>query len=59
MISAVLYLQSMHIIHRDIKPENILVSINEELKLSDFGWSIKSTSSKRTTFCGTPEYFCP
>ena len=59
MVKAVHYLQSLNIIHRDIKPENILVSENNTLKLSDFGWSIKTTSSHRTTFCGTPDYFCP
>lgn len=59
MVKAVYYLQSLNIIHRDIKPENILVSENDILKLSDFGWSIKTKSPHRKTFCGTPDYFCP
>lgn len=59
MVKAVHYLQSLNIIHRDIKPENILVSENDTLRLSDFGWSIKTTSAYRKTFCGTPDYFCP
>ncbi len=59
IISAVHYLQGLNIIHRDIKPENIMVSENGIIKLSDFGWSIKSKSTYRETFCGTPEYFCP
>ena len=36
-----------------------MVSNDGILKLSDFGWSIKSSSTQRKTFCGTPEYFCP
>ena len=59
MVTAVHYLQGMNIIHRDIKPENIMVSENNTLKLSDFGWSIKTKSPHRYTFCGTPDYFCP
>ena len=59
MVKAIHYLQKMNIIHRDIKPENIMVSINQTLKLSDFGWAVKSKSNDRKTFCGTPDYFCP
>ncbi len=40
--SAIKYMHSKNIIHRDIKPENILWGENGEIKLSDFGWSIKS-----------------
>ena len=41
LISAVYYLHNMNppIIHRDIKPENILLSENNTIKLTDFGWS--------------------
>jgi serine/threonine protein kinase len=59
MVNAVHYLQKLNIIHRDIKPENIMVSDDNTLKLSDFGWSIKTRNSSRKTFCGTPDYFCP
>lgn len=59
IVSAFIYLQSLNIIHRDIKPENILVSSNDTLKLSDFGFSIKTTSKNRNTFCGTLDYFSP
>ncbi|XYA02938.1 spindle assembly checkpoint kinase [Meyerozyma guilliermondii] len=60
---ALSYLHSKHIIHRDIKPENILLSLNNSLKLSDFGWSVKhrpsTPSSRRTTVCGTLDYLPP
>lgn len=56
------YLHTKHIIHRDIKPENILLSTDNCIKLSDFGWSVKSlpsSSTKRLTICGTLDYLPP
>ncbi|KAK0634947.1 threonine protein kinase [Bombardia bombarda] len=59
MASALRYLHRKHVIHRDIKPENILVGIHGEIKISDFGWSVHAPSNRRTTFCGTLDYFPP
>lgn len=36
-----------------------MVTDKGTLKLCDFGWSIKTKSDRRCTFCGTPDYFCP
>ncbi|UYV81981.1 AURKB [Cordylochernes scorpioides] len=47
------------VIHRDIKPENILVGLNGELKIADFGWSVHAPSNKRKTMCGTLDYLPP
>lgn len=44
-------------IHWDIKPENILLDKNFDVKICDFGWSVKM--KKRSTFCGTYEYMAP
>jgi serine/threonine protein kinase len=59
MTDAIGYCHSKHVIHRDIKPENILVGLDGELKVSDFGWSVHAPSSRRTTICGTPDYLPP
>lgn len=56
---ALLYLHQHHILHRDIKPENILLDHHKNIKLADFGWSVHDPMNRRTTSCGTPEYFPP
>lgn len=53
------YLHSKHVIHRDIKPENILIGINGELKIGDFGWSVHAPGLRRKTLCGTLDYLPP
>ncbi|EKJ72972.1 hypothetical protein FPSE_06868 [Fusarium pseudograminearum CS3096] len=59
VVSALRYLHRKNIIHRDIKPENILVGMHDELKMSDFGWSVHSPSKRRETMCGTLDYLPP
>ncbi|KAH8175832.1 protein kinase domain-containing protein [Sarocladium implicatum] len=59
MASALRYLHRKHVIHRDIKPENILVGVHDELKISDFGWSVHAPNSRRKTMCGTLDYLPP
>lgn len=57
--SALMYCHSKKVIHRDIKPENILIGLHDEVKIADFGWSVHSLSSRRTTMCGTLDYLPP
>ncbi|KAM0747553.1 kinase-like protein [Meredithblackwellia eburnea MCA 4105] len=59
MADALAYLHKKHVIHRDIKPENLLLGINGELKIADFGWSVHAPSNRRTTLCGTLDYLPP
>lgn len=53
------YLHDRNVIHRDLKPENLLLNGNNEIKLCDFGWSVKWENKMRNTFCGTLDYMAP
>ncbi|GAA5934526.1 aurora family serine/threonine-protein kinase [Sporobolomyces koalae] len=59
MTDALIYLHAKHVIHRDIKPENLLIGVNNELKIGDFGWSVHAPSNRRNTLCGTLDYLPP
>ncbi|CAI5760482.1 unnamed protein product [Candida verbasci] len=56
---ALIYLHSKNIIHRDLKPENIMLTLNNNVKLSDFGWSVQMKNDRRLTVCGTVDYLPP
>lgn len=45
-INAFLYLENNNILHRDIRPENILVDVNGNIKIIDFGFGKKLDSIK-------------
>jgi aurora kinase len=59
LANALVYCHSKHVIHRDIKPENLLLGLNGELKIADFGWSVHAPNSRRKTLCGTLDYLPP
>ncbi|KAG7210369.1 hypothetical protein KM043_011904 [Ampulex compressa] len=59
LADALQYCHSKKVIHRDIKPENLLLGIDGELKMADFGWSVHAPSSRRDTLCGTLDYLPP
>lgn len=46
MTDALAYLHKKHVIHRDIKPENLLLGVNGELKIGDFGWSVHAPGNR-------------
>lgn len=41
---ALIYCHKKKVIHRDIKPENLLLGLQGELKIADFGWSVHAPS---------------
>jgi len=60
--SALQYAHERKLIHRDIKPENMLLGINDEVLLSDFGLVLiaQSTGSQTTKeMAGTIPYMAP
>ncbi|KAI5612735.1 serine/threonine-protein kinase 10 [Silurus asotus] len=61
MLEALVYLHSMKIIHRDLKAGNILLTLDGDIKLADFGVSAKNTKTlqRRDSFIGTPYWMAP
>jgi PAS domain-containing protein len=60
IVSALEYCHEHGVIHRDVKPKNILVDMQGNLKLIDFGMSNWIEEGKlRSTFCGTPAFASP
>ncbi|KIM58350.1 hypothetical protein SCLCIDRAFT_1218700, partial [Scleroderma citrinum Foug A] len=52
------YLHRLDIIYRDLKLENILLNADGHIKIADFGFA-KRCSTSTWTLCGTPDYLAP
>ena len=63
VVLAVEVLHQHHILHRDLKPANILVGVDLQPRLLDFGLARREQSSDHLTLfgemLGTPSYFSP
>ena len=60
IISGVEYISRLRIVHRDLKPENLLIDLDKQIKLVDFGLSNTYKSGELLkTACGSPCYAAP
>ena len=61
IILGIKHIHSNLIVHRDIKLENILIDMNNNIKICDFGIGIILSSENQIlhSHCGTPVYIAP
>jgi len=61
ILQAVGYIHNMKVIHRDLKLGNVLIDNKMNVKLADFGLATQlvTTTDRKTTICGTPNYIAP
>ena len=61
IILGIKYMHKQNIVHRDIKLENILIDLNNNIKICDFGIGrvLSSPDQKLYDQCGTPMYIAP
>ena len=61
VLNGLLYLRQNHILHRDLKPSNIMISLDGNVKIADFGLArqLRATNDFTKSFTGTTSYMSP
>jgi serine/threonine protein kinase len=61
VLSALVFAHAHGVLHRDLKPNNVFITVDDRVKVLDFGLalSLDSDPGPRTRSAGTPGYMAP
>jgi len=59
ILQALKYLHSKQIVHRDLKNLNVMLTVDGEVKVVDFGLAVDLSAGPRVGMVGSPEFLAP